>query len=115
MNNNSNHSNLAPEILIVEDSETQADQLAHLLSRNGFRVRVAKDGVAGLALAREAKPTLIISDIAMPHMDGFEMCRALKKDAAVQDVPVILLTALSSLYDVIKGLDCGADNLRVAR
>ncbi|TCS38458.1 PAS domain S-box-containing protein/diguanylate cyclase (GGDEF)-like protein [Paucimonas lemoignei] len=110
MNNNINQPNLIPEILIVEDSETQANQLAHLLSHNGYRVRVAKDGAAGLIQARQTKPTLIISDIAMPHMDGFEMCRELKKDEDLQDVPVILLTALSSLYDVIKGLDCGADN-----
>ena len=98
------------EILIVEDSDTQADQLAHLLSSNGYRVRVAKDGRAALAQARAAKPTLIVSDIAMPEMDGFTMCRELKKDHALRDVPVILLTALTSLYDVIKGLDCGADN-----
>ncbi|HCY63412.1 MAG TPA: hypothetical protein DHV59_11405 [Oxalobacteraceae bacterium] len=110
MDNKNDHMDLAPEILIIEDSETQADQLAHLLSRNGFRVRVAKDGLSGLDMARAVKPTLIVSDIAMPRMDGFEMCRQLKKDSFLQDVPVILLTALSSLYDVIKGLDCGADN-----
>jgi PAS domain S-box-containing protein/diguanylate cyclase (GGDEF)-like protein len=98
------------DILIVEDSETQADQLAHLLSSNGYRVRVAKNGRLGLAEARAVKPTLIVSDISMPEMDGFAMCRELKADAALRDVPVILLTALTSLYDVIKGLDCGADN-----
>lgn len=100
----------ALEILIVEDSDAQAALLADLLLRNGFRVRVAKDGVSGLAAARSAKPTLIISDISMPEMDGFAMCAELKKDSSLKDVPVILLTALSSLYDVIKGLDCGADN-----
>jgi PAS domain S-box-containing protein/diguanylate cyclase (GGDEF)-like protein len=98
------------DILIVEDSETQAEYLAHLLSSNGFQVRVARDGRAALALAREARPALIVSDIAMPNMDGFAMCRELKRDAALREVPVILLTVLNSLYDVIKGLDCGADN-----
>lgn len=98
------------DILIVEDSETQADHLTDLLSRNGFRVRVAVNGRLGLAEARAAKPTLIISDITMPEMDGFTMCSELKKDEFLQDVPVILLTSLTSLYDVIKGLDSGADN-----
>lgn len=98
------------EILIVEDSETQADQLAYLLNANGFQVRVAHDGEEGLRQAREARPALIISDIAMPGMDGYAMCRALKKDPLLRDVPVILVTALASLHDVIKGLDSGADN-----
>jgi DNA-binding response OmpR family regulator len=98
------------EILVVEDSATQARQLAQLLAKAGFRVRVAVDGRAGLEAARERAPTLIVTDIAMPRMDGFEMCQAIKKDEALRDIPVILLTSLSSLYDVIKGLDCGADN-----
>lgn len=98
------------DILIVEDSETQADQVAHLLSSHGYRVRVAKNGRLGLAEARAMKPNLIVSDISMPEMDGFAMCRELKADPSLRDVPVILLTALTSLYDVIKGLDCGADN-----
>ncbi|WP_322400940.1 EAL domain-containing protein [Massilia luteola] len=98
------------EILVVEDSATQARQLAQLLASAGFRVRIAVDGRAGLEAARERAPTLIVTDIAMPRMDGFEMCQAIKKDEALRDIPVILLTSLSSLYDVIKGLDCGADN-----
>ena len=98
------------DILVVEDSETQADQLAHLLSQDGYHVRVAKNGRLGLAAAKASKPTLIVSDIAMPEMDGFTMCQVIKNDESLRDVPVILLTSLSSLYDVIKGLDCGADN-----
>ena len=98
------------EILVVEDSETQAEQLEYLLTSSGYKVRLARDGQEGLAQARAAKPSLVISDIAMPGMDGYAMCRELKKDPALQDVPVILVTALTSLHDVIKGLDCGADN-----
>jgi PAS domain S-box-containing protein/diguanylate cyclase (GGDEF)-like protein len=98
------------DILIVEDSETQAKQLAQLLLANGYRVEVADNGHSALEAARVRKPALVVSDIAMPGMDGFEMCRALKNDPELNDVPVILLTALTSLYDVIKGLDCGADN-----
>jgi PAS domain S-box-containing protein/diguanylate cyclase (GGDEF)-like protein len=99
------------EILIVEDSVTQAQHLAHLLgAEGGYRVRIAVNGVAGLAAARAARPTLIVSDIAMPEMDGFTMCQEIKRDPALHDIPVILLTSLTSLYDVIRGLDCGADN-----
>jgi PAS domain S-box-containing protein/diguanylate cyclase (GGDEF)-like protein len=98
------------EILVVEDSATQARQLAQLLVKAGYRVRIAADGSAGLDAAREQPPTMILADIAMPRMDGFEMCKAIKKDEGLRDIPVILLTSLSSLYDVIKGLDCGADN-----
>ncbi|TFW35348.1 EAL domain-containing protein [Massilia horti] len=99
------------DILVVEDSPTQACQLAHLLAeQGGYTVRVAANGAEGLAAAREATPTLIVSDIKMPVMDGFELCREIKGDPALRDVPVILLTSLTSLYDVIRGLDCGADN-----
>ncbi len=99
------------DILVVEDSATQAQMLAQLLrEQGGYRVRIAVDGREGLRMAREAAPTLIVSDIAMPEMDGFAMCQAIKKDPALRDIPVILLTSLSSLHDVIKGLDCGADN-----
>ncbi|GAB3472256.1 hypothetical protein GCM10027321_45030 [Massilia terrae] len=99
------------EILVVEDSATQARQLARLLQGDGgYRVRIAVDGLAGLTEARRSAPTLIVADISMPNMDGFEMCKEIKKDPALCDIPVILLTSLTSLYDVIKGLDCGADN-----
>ncbi|MGJ7916998.1 EAL domain-containing protein [Massilia sp. LXY-6] len=99
------------EILVVEDSATQARQLAEMLeAQGGFRVRIASDGREGLREARRLPPTLIVTDIAMPNMDGFEMCKEIKRDEALRDIPVILLTSLSSLYDVIKGLDCGADN-----
>jgi diguanylate cyclase (GGDEF)-like protein/PAS domain S-box-containing protein len=98
------------DILVVEDSATQAEFLAQLLAADGYRVRIAGNGREGLRAARESAPTMIVSDIAMPEMDGFELCRQVKKDPALRQVPVILLTSLTSLYDVIKGLDCGADN-----
>ena len=98
------------EILVVEDSATQAHYLAQLLEAGGYRVRIAANGRAALDSARAAAPTLIVSDIAMPEMDGFAMCHAIKQDPLLRDTPVILLTALASLHDVIKGLDCGADN-----
>jgi PAS domain S-box-containing protein len=99
------------EILVVEDSITQARQLAQLLEvEGGYRVRIAADGREGLEEARRLPPTLIVTDISMPNMDGFEMCKEIKKDQNLRDIPVILLTSLNTVYDVINGLDCGADN-----
>ncbi len=96
-------------ILIVEDSPTQAAQLKYLLQAQGYEVTVAANGKEGLAAARTHKPTLIMADILMPVMDGYEMCRVIKVDKALTDVPVIMLTSLTDLGDVIRGLKAGAD------
>ena len=97
------------EILIAEDSPTQAEQLRYLLEEHGYGVRVAQNGRKALALASEKKPALIISDVMMPELDGFGLCNAIKADETLKDTPVILLTALASSEDVIKGLESGAD------
>ena len=96
-------------ILIVEDSMTQAELLRRILVQQGYRVTVARDGAEGLAAARKEPPKVIISDITMPVMDGFEMCQAIRQDAALRDMPVILLTMLTDTRDVIHGLNAGAD------
>jgi signal transduction histidine kinase len=98
------------DILIVEDSQTQAAQLQYILERHGLPVSVAANGREALSLLAGKKPALVISDIIMPEMDGFELCRRLKASAETRDIPVILLTSLSDPQDVIKGLACGADN-----
>lgn len=97
-------------ILIVEDSLTQAKRLERLLAENGYTVHVARNGIEGLAAAAEKKPSVVITDVMMPEMDGFEMCRRIKNDGALRDIPVVLLTSLSDPKDVIRGLQCGADN-----
>lgn len=102
--------NKSAGILIAEDSRTQAEHLQHLLEESGFKVTAVSDGSQALEAAREHKPSLVISDIMMPEMDGYELCREIKSDAQLKDVPVILLTSLSSPDDVIQGLQCGADN-----
>ena len=99
-----------PEILVAEDSITQAEQLKRILENDGFRVSVARDGRKALASLRSHKPTLIISDITMPEMDGYELCRRIRLDPELADLPVILLTSLSDPEDVFRGLQCGADN-----
>jgi len=96
--------------LIAEDSRIQAKVLEGRLAQAGYTVRVAGDGAAALALARQQKPDVIISDIEMPKMSGYEFCRAVKHDPALKDVPVVLLSTLNDAVDIIKGLDAGADN-----
>ncbi|WP_296949452.1 EAL domain-containing protein [uncultured Massilia sp.] len=100
----------AADILVVEDSPTQAQHLVRLLAREpGFRVRVAADGVAALEAMRAARPDLVLSDIAMPRMDGYALCRAIKDDPRLSGVPVVLLTRLSTLQDIVRSLEAGAD------
>lgn len=86
-----------------------AEQLKRLLIGNGHRVRVAVNGREALAAVRKRKPELIVSDIVMPEMDGYEMCAELKANEDTSDVPIILLTSLSSPNDVIEALNVGAD------
>src|SRR3989338_2885649 len=97
-------------ILIAEDSRTQAEQLAFLIEQHGYQVTVAANGKLALQAAQAQKPALVISDILMPEMDGYELCRAIKADEKLKDIPVILGTTLSDPQDVIRGLECGADN-----
>lgn len=96
-------------ILIVEDSPTQAAKLKDLLQEHGYRVTVAANSKDVLTAARKHKPDLIITDILMPVMDGYEMCQAVKHDEALKDIPVILLTVLSDPEDVIWALQAGVD------
>jgi putative two-component system response regulator len=98
------------DILIVEDSPTQALRLKFTLERQGHQVVAARNGTEALNFLQEHRPTLVLSDIMMPGMDGYELCRHIKADADLKDVPVILLTSLSDPKDIIEGLNCGADN-----
>ncbi|WP_448382702.1 response regulator [Desulfosoma sp.] len=97
-------------ILVVEDSFTQAVKLQSLLEHNGFHVTLAHDGAAALSILQRTRPTMVISDIVMPEMDGYELCRRIKSDKSTADIPVILVTQLSEPEDILKGLECGADN-----
>lgn len=97
-------------ILIVEDSRTQAEVLRDMLKRHGYEAVIAKDGKRAFELVRVRKPSLIISDVIMPVMDGYGLCAILKKDPAFSNIPIILLTALSDSRDVARALQAGADN-----
>ncbi|EDY15980.1 multi-sensor hybrid histidine kinase [Chthoniobacter flavus Ellin428] len=98
------------EILVAEDSPTQAQRLRHILEQQGYKVTVAGNGRIALDAARRSRPSLIISDVVMPEMDGYELCRRIKSDPDLADVPVILVTTMSDPEDVIRGLECRADN-----
>jgi len=96
-------------ILVVEDSPTQAANLQRLLEHHSFMVTVAVNGKDGLAKALEIQPALVISDVVMPIMSGYELSRAIKQDSRLKATPVILLTALADPVDLIQGLQSGAD------
>src|SRR3990170_9014172 len=98
------------EILVVEDSPTQAEQLKHILEQHDYSVSVANNGKEALSLINKHKPTIVISDIIMPEMDGYQLCRQIKADENLTNIPVILLTSLSDPEDIVRGLECGADN-----
>ena len=98
------------EVLIVEDSLAQSKILRNVLERHYFSVRHAANGKEALEYLGTNTPTLIISDVIMPVMNGFELCRNVKEDARLKSIPVMLLTTLSEPEDIIKGLESGADN-----
>jgi DNA-binding response OmpR family regulator len=100
-------------ILIVEDSRTQAQCLQDLLEAHGYRTAVAENGQVALERLMHFDPHLVISDILMPVMDGYELCRRIKTDSKFAATPVLLLTSLSDPKDVLKGLECRADNFVV--
>ena len=100
----------APQILIAEDSATQSQRLQFILEQQGYQVTAAANGRLALAAALRHKPALIISDVIMPEMSGYDLCKQVKADATLADVPVILVTTLSDPHDVIRGLECRADN-----
>ncbi len=98
------------EILIAEDSPTQAEQLRHILEQHDYQVSVAGNGKEALDLINNNRPMIVITDIIMPHMDGYQLCKKIKSDENLKEIAVILLTSLSDPKDVVKGLECGADN-----
>src|SRR5258708_983566 len=98
------------KILIAEDSPTQAQRLRHILEQQGYEVGVAGNGRLALEMAPQFRPAVIISDVVMPEMDGYELSRRIKADAEFHDIPIIVVTTMADPQDVIRGLECGADN-----
>jgi two-component system sensor histidine kinase ChiS len=103
-----NDHNQLEQILLVDDNTTNLQILHQTLDGRGYRLLIAKNGERALAIAHEVKPSLILLDIMMPGMDGFEVCRRLKADPEMGEIPVIFLSALDDTADKVKGLDLGA-------
>lgn len=110
MNTQTNTAKMPVEILIVEDSQTQAEKLRYILEGNGYLIRHAKNGKQAMDYLCEYHPSLVISDIIMPQMNGYELCKNIKLSEHTRDIPVILMTSLASAEDVIESLACGADS-----
>jgi len=99
-----------PKILLVEDNEMNRDMLSRRLERKGFQVQIAVDGAEGVALAGSAAPDLILMDMNLPVLDGWEATRRLKAEPATQSIPVIALTAHAMTDDREKALAAGCDD-----
>jgi signal transduction histidine kinase len=100
--------NQPSQILIVDDNPTNTKMLFDFLKQLGYRVLVAKSGESALERLQSVSPDLILLDVMMPGIDGFETCRRLKASEATQDIPVIFMTALADAVDKVKGLTLGA-------
>jgi len=101
------------KILIVDDSEYHVEIIGSQLSSHGFIVDKAFDGESGLKKVKEFVPDLVLLDVMMPTMSGFEVCRLLKEDEETRFIPVVLITALTDAHDKVKGLEAGADDFLV--
>ena len=97
-------------ILIVEDNELNRDMLRRRLERRGFDVAVAGDGEAAVAAVRERRPDLVLMDMSLPDVDGWEATRRLKADEATRSIPVVALTAHAMPDDRERALDAGCDD-----
>lgn len=96
------------KILFVEDEEALQKTLGEVLKQEGYEVVSAFDGETGLNLVKSEKPDLILLDLIMPKMTGFEVLKKLKADGETKDIPVIVLTNLESIGDVGKAIEAGA-------
>jgi two-component system cell cycle response regulator DivK len=99
-----------PKILLVEDNEMNRDMLSRRLARNGFEVAIAIDGGQGVAMATSEKPDLILMDMSLPVLDGWEATRRVKADPTTKAIPVIALTAHAMAEDKEKSLAAGCDD-----
>jgi adenylate cyclase len=98
-----------PRILIVDDNETNRCLLATRLGAQGYETTEAENGERALAVAREVAPDVVLLDVMMPKIDGFEVCRRLKGDSTLGFVPIIMVTARTDSQDVVTGLNAGAE------
>ena len=99
-----------PKILLVEDNEMNRDMLSRRLQRKGFEVIIAVDGAQGVAMAQADAPDLILMDMSLPALDGWEATRQLKAAPETRDIPIIALTAHAMAGDRERALEAGCDD-----
>jgi len=102
-----------PKVLLVEDNEMNRDMLSRRLRRRGFDVVIAIDGAQGVAMSKTEAPDIVLMDMSLPVMNGWEATRAIKADAATKHVPVIALTAHSMAGDRERAMAAGCDDYDV--
>jgi len=100
----------ALKILVIEDEEHIVELLKFNLESNGYDVVSASDGLEGLNMVKSERPDLILLDLMLPKMDGIEVCKQVKSDSDLQEIPIIMLTAKGSETDKVLGLEIGADD-----
>ena len=101
---------MSGRILVVDDQRANLEMLAGVLTARGYEVLTALDGESALQQVRQGAPDLVVSDILMPQMDGYELCRRLRSDPATTLLPVILVTSLDPLQERVNGIEAGADD-----
>ena len=97
-------------VLVVDDNEQNLELLQAYLEDIGCSIRSATDGVDAMRLVEERPPDLILLDVMMPRMSGFQVCAKIKQDAALRDIPIIMVTALNEVSDVERAVESGADD-----
>lgn len=102
------HHQEEPNILLVDDSEINRKLITEMLSQHGYRVHIAEDGIQALQGLRDCKPDLILLDIRMPEMDGYEFCQILKSDNETKDIPIIFFSSITKISEKIKAFSMGA-------
>lgn len=103
-------SKIAPLILIVDDVETNRFVLRDIIAEMGYRPVLTENGLQALKIVERHKPQLIILDVAMPEMDGYEFCQIMKKNANTRDIPIIFISAFDDPADVVKGFNLGGED-----
>ncbi|MCP4688702.1 MAG: response regulator, partial [Desulfobacterales bacterium] len=106
--NNDTHPTPIADILVVDDTRANLLLLSHLLNNHGYHVRTAADGELALSAIRDQPPDLILLDILLPGMDGWDVCRRLQADERTRDIPVIFISALNETFDKVKAFSVGA-------
>lgn len=100
---------MAEKVLVIEDEAPVRERIVKILAFEGFDAFGAEDGGRGLAVAREREPDLIVCDILMPDIDGFEVCRRLRNDPATETIPLLFVTALGARESIRRSIELGVD------